>query len=358
MKRPPHLWLRHESRAHEHRTPVVPSDAAALVAAGFTVTVEDSPVRAFPPAAYAAAGCAIAPAGSWPGAPAHAVVVGLKELPPGDEPLRHRHVFFGHAYKGQPGAAALLRRFTGDGALLDLESLTDDDGRRVAAFGHWAGYAGAALAILHRLGRLPRPLRPGTRRDLDRLLAPRPADPPVSALVIGALGRCGGGARAALAAAGVVPTCWDLAETRTLDRAALLAHDVLVNAVLAERPMPPFLTEYDVADPGRRLAVIADVTCDVGSPYHALPIYRSTTSWTEPVHRLPGPGPALDVVAIDNLPSLLPRESSLAFSADLLPHLLALGAEPGGEAPQWRRCLSRFHRAREALDTETDPIHV
>ena len=37
----------------------------------------------------------------------------------------------------------------GGGALLDLEYLTDDHGRRLAAFGYWAGYVGAALAVLH-----------------------------------------------------------------------------------------------------------------------------------------------------------------------------------------------------------------
>ena len=32
----------------------------------------------------------------------------------------------------------------------------------------------------------------------------------------------------------------------------------------------------------------------------------------------------LDVTAIDNLPSLLPRESSEDFAAQLLPHLMSL----------------------------------
>ena len=54
---------------------------------------------------------------------------------------------FGHAYKGQPAGQVLLRRFRdGGGTLYDLEYLTDETGRRVAAFGYWAGYAGAALS--------------------------------------------------------------------------------------------------------------------------------------------------------------------------------------------------------------------
>ena len=35
-------------------------------------------------------------------------------------------------------------------------------------------------------------------------------------------------------------------------------------------------------------------------------------------------GPPLSVISIDHLPSLLPRDSSEAFSSDLLPYLLEL----------------------------------
>lgn len=106
-----HLWLRHETRTTERRTPIVPSDARRLVRDGVTLTVEESPQRVFPTGAYEEAGCRVVEAGSWTDAPADAVIVGLKELPDGPPELTHRHIFFGHAYKAQPGAEALLRRF-------------------------------------------------------------------------------------------------------------------------------------------------------------------------------------------------------------------------------------------------------
>jgi hypothetical protein len=64
---------------------------------------EDGPARAVPIRDYAAAGCQIAPAGSWPDAPAEAIILGLKDLPADGTPLGHRHIMFGHAFKGQPG---------------------------------------------------------------------------------------------------------------------------------------------------------------------------------------------------------------------------------------------------------------
>jgi saccharopine dehydrogenase (NAD+, L-lysine-forming) len=261
--------------------------------------------------------------------------------------LPHRHIFFGHAYKRQPGAVDLLRRFVaGQGALLDLEYLVDDTGRRLAAFGFWAGYLGAALAALQHRGRLTAPLAPTSKEELDETLRPAAGDEDFTALVIGALGRSGRGARVAFATAGIDPTCWDLAETRDIDRPALLAHDVMVNAVLATSPVPPFLRERELDEPGRRLRTVCDVTCDVGSPLNVLPVYDRTTDWTEPVRRL-RKEPPLDLIAIDNLPSLLPRESSTDFSAALLPHLLEYGLSGA-----WGRCLDTYHRACRELGLE------
>ncbi|MEV3991481.1 saccharopine dehydrogenase [Streptomyces sp. NPDC049837] len=344
-----HLWMRHESRASERRAPLVPEDAAKLVAQGVTITVEESPQRAFPLTDYTAAGCRTAPAGSWADAPDDVFVVGLKELPAEPKELRHRHVYFGHAYKGQSGARELLGRFTaGGGALLDLEYLTDGAGRRLAAFGYWAGYVGAALAVLHRRGALTTPLTPLDKARLDALLAAGPgghahadATRAVDALVIGALGRSGRGACDALEAAGISPVRWDLAETRDLDRAALLDQDILVNTVLVTRPVPPFLRAEDLDDPRRRVSVVVDVTCDVTSECNVLPVYDEITDWEHPARALRGGERPLDVIAIDNLPSLLPVEASRAFSAELAPHLAGLGT---GD-PVWERCLDFFETA-------------
>lgn len=328
------LWLRAESRSDERRTPLVPADVATLLAAGIDVVVEESAHRVFADAEYAAIGARLAGTGSWPDAPESAVVLGLKELPTEPHALRHRHVFFGHAYKNQPGARLLLDRFAaGGGALLDLEYLTDDDGRRLAAFGYWAGYVGAALAVLQHAGALDPPLRPGTREQLDRRLAEAAAGRP-RVLVLGALGRSGTGARDALQAAGLPATGWDIAETRNLDRAAMLDYEVLVNTVLTNQPSRPYLTIDDLAEP-HRLSVLCDVTNDVGSPYNLFPLYTETTSWQQPVLQVPG---GLALIAIDNLPSLLPREASISFSGELVGALDGLRT---GSAP-WRRCQALF----------------
>ncbi|MFD3413879.1 saccharopine dehydrogenase [Streptomyces cyaneofuscatus] len=340
--------MRHESRRTERRAALVPEDARRLIASGVHLTVEESPQRVFPVHAYADAGCAITQPGSWAShCPATDIVLGLKELP--DEPadLMHRHIFFGHAYKGQPEAPRLLRRFeAGGGTLLDLEQLVDAEGHRIAAFGYWAGYTGAALAVLQHRGELTAPLAFSSREELRRRLGPgRRRGGGVTAVVIGADGRSGRGACDALRTAGIEPTRWGPDHTQDLDRDALLAHDILVNTIGSDRPVPPFLTKADLDNERRRLSVIADVTCDVGSELNTLPVYDHITDWNNPVERLrEGPRP-LDIIAIDNLPSLVPAEASRAFSADLWPLLLSL--REGSEV--WDRCRAAFRHAVASL---------
>lgn len=73
----------------------------------------------------------------------------MKELPEEpDFPVRHEMIHFQHCYKGQGGWEKSLAKFPrGGGTLYDLEFLQDESGRRVAAFGYHAGFAGAALAV-------------------------------------------------------------------------------------------------------------------------------------------------------------------------------------------------------------------
>jgi saccharopine dehydrogenase (NAD+, L-lysine forming) len=351
-----HLWVRSESRPHEERTGLTPQGAARLIAAGFRVTVEESRQRIIPIADYAAAGCAIAPEFSWPDAPADAVIFGLKELPDDGTPLRHRHIMFGHAYKGQPAGQVLLDRFrAGGGRLLDLEYLMDDDGRRVAAFGYWAGYAGAAVALLcwmaQQRGQVAGPVRayPSAAHllgDLQAgLVALGTARP--TALIIGALGRVGAGAADLCSAMGVPVTKWDMAETAQGGPfPEVLAHDIFLNCILA-RPGTPVFVPASANRAARRLTVIGDIACDPDSDFSPIKVYDRVTSWTAPVIRA-CEEPPLDVMAIDNLPSLLPRESSMDFAAQLLPHLKTLSAIDAGV---WGRAKTYFDTHMQKVNT-------
>lgn len=342
-----HLWVRAEQRPHEERVGLTPDGAKALIAQGIRVTMEDSPVRAIPIDGYRAAGCEIAQANSWPDAPGDAIIFGLKELPEDGTPLPHRHIMFGHAYKGQPAGQRLLTRFAeGGGTLFDLEYLVDEAGRRVAAFGYWAGYAGAAVALkcwaAQQRGQIAGPvgayrsseaLRHELSGDLEATGAARP-----DAIVIGALGRVGTGASDLCAQVGVEVTKWDMAETAHGGPfPEILDHAIFLNCILA-RPGTPVLVPASAKTAPRKLSVIGDIACDPESDFSPIKVYDRTTTWEAPALRAHD-DPVLDVTAIDNLPSMLPVESSLDYAAQLLPSLKTLDSLESGV---WGRAKAKF----------------
>lgn len=339
-----HLWVRAEQRDHEQRVGLMPEGAARLIKQGFEVTIEESRQRAVPIDGYRAAGCTIAEEGSWPDAPGDALVFGLKELPEDGTPLTHRHIMFGHAFKGQPSGRVLLDRFrAGGGRLYDLEYLVDETGRRIAAFGYWAGFAGAAVALkclaAQQEGGIAGPVGvyPSAKaltEDIRAALKGRAS----SAIVIGALGRVGTGASDLCAALDVPVTKWDMAETAHGGPfPEVLEHEVFLNCILAQPGCPVFVPASAKTDP-RALRVIGDIACDPTSDFSPIKVYDRATDWDAPALRV-HEDPPLDVTAIDNLPSLLPAESSADYAAQLLPHLSVLDRLGSGV---WGRAAATF----------------
>jgi len=342
-----HLWIRAEQRTNEDRVGLTPTGARALLDAGLKVTVEESSVRAIGIQGYIDAGCDIVPENTWPDAPADAIIFGLKELPEDGTPLTHRHIMFGHAYKGQPAGQILLKRFkAGGGTLYDLEYLVNETGRRVAAFGYWAGFAGAAVSLkcwaAQQQGKICAPvgvykskdaLLDDLRATLDATNTPRP-----TAIVIGALGRVGTGASDLCAAMDVQTTKWDMPETASGGPfPEILQHNIFINCILAS-PGTPVFVPASAKTEARDLAVIGDVACDPDSDFSPIKVYDHTTTWDEPALRV-SDTPPLDVTAIDNLPSMLPVEASEDYASQLLSSLLTLDDLDAGV---WSRAKGYF----------------
>ncbi|KAI9773580.1 MAG: hypothetical protein M1840_006854 [Geoglossum simile] len=356
------LHLRSETKPFERRSPLTPTTAKKLLDAGYTINVERSPGRVFTDKEFEAIGATLVPEGSWVDVPKDHIIVGLKELPEDDAPLHHSHIQFGHCYKYQENWDRYLSRFArGGGTLYDLEFLTDDSGRRVSAFGYYAGYAGAAIALLawsHQVVE-PTPL-PSIRKypsatalleDVNTSLTsalPHNNNQHPSILIMGALGRCGKGALDFCIAAGI-PTSnllkWDMEETADGGPfTQIAAVDIFINCVYLSTPIPPFITPASLAKPGRRLRVACDISCDPNSANNPMPIYRNYSTFNQPT--LPvdveGDGPPLTVISIDHLPTLVAREASEEFSGSLLPSLEGLNRRHEGGV--WKRAEDVFRK--------------
>lgn len=352
-----HIWLRAETKPLEERIALTPNVAKALLDAGFKVTVEESTQSAIDAQQYRAIGCDVAPAHHWKTLDDNDIIIlGLKELEEETTPLKHRHIHFAHAFKEQSGWKEVLNRFvSGSGQLFDLEYLVDENARRVAAFGYWAGFAGAGVALKAFAGRLasqtPMLAPLSSYRDqqamVDDVGAGFSSHPPPNVLVIGAKGRSGRGAVEFAQKVGAHVTQWDIEETKVGGPFTdILSFDVVINCVFVQQALPPFVTTEMLNDNSRQLAIICDVSCDPYGDYNPLPIYDQCTTFDNPLLRLVDGENPLDLVAIDHLPSLLPVESSEDFCQQLLPHLLQLDNLNQGV---WQRANNIFNEKIKQL---------
>jgi alpha-aminoadipic semialdehyde synthase len=122
---------------------------------------------------------------------------------------------------------------------------------------------------------------------------------------------------------------------------------VMVNAIYWEPKYPRLVTLDDLRrlygnDTPPRLKVIGDISCDVDGSVQATvrgtdpgnPIFVYDVDKREAVDGCVGRGPV--IMAIEALPTELPRESSEAFSTALRPFMVGLAqADPSGELGDW-----------------------
>ncbi|ODV76971.1 Formate/glycerate dehydrogenase catalytic domain-like protein [Suhomyces tanzawaensis NRRL Y-17324] len=364
MANPVILHLRAETKPAEARAALTPTTTKQLLDAGFQVYVEESSQSIFDSAEYEKVGATIVPEGSWPDAPKDRIIFGLKELPENETfPLVHEHIQFAHCYKDQGGWQDVLKRFpAGNGTLYDLEFLENDQGRRVAAFGFYAGFAGAAIGVAdwafkqthpdseNLPGVTPYPneeaLIADIKKDLEVAVQKNGGKYPTG-LVIGALGRCGSGAVDFFKKVGIPDENiqkWDMQETaKGGPFQEIVDSDIFINCIYLSQPIPPFINYETLNSESRKLRTIVDVSADTTNPHNPIPVYDIATVFSDPtVPVKTTAGPKLSVCSIDHLPSLLPREASEFFSRDLIPSLLDLPNRDS--APTWVRAKQLFDK--------------
>lgn len=357
------LHLRAETKPLEARAALTPTTVKKLIAKGFKIYVEEAPQSIFKSQEYKEAGATIVPTGSWISAPRDRIIIGLKEMPEEDKfPLVHEHIQFAHCYKDQAGWKDVLTRFiNGKGTLYDLEFLENDDGRRVAAFGFYAGFAGTALGLADWAFKQTHPDNeelPGVtpypnenvlindvKAKLEKAYKVGAKIPTV--LIIGAKGRCGSGAIELAQKVGIPEENlikWDMAETARGGPFKEIAQaDVFINCIYLSKPIAPFINYNLLNNKKRRLRTVVDVSADTTNPYNPIPIYNIATVFNKPTVTVPTKiGPKLSVISIDHLPSLLPREASEFFAQDLLPSLEELPKR--NVSPVWVKAEKLFDK--------------
>lgn len=332
------FWLRSETKEFEYRRALSPDTVTNLINKGHEVFVEESEVSIIKADQYLQAGAKIVKEGSWVNdAPGNAIILGLKALPDNITIFKHTHIFFAHVYKEQDGWIDILSKFKkGKGKVIDLEYMVDDSGRRVCAFGYWAGYVGAALATVFsdKNTRDNAKLSLKEKRafiDKDSLISfvKEYAQKQGNGIVLGCYGRSGHGATDFFKDVNWEVMGWDRLDT---DRGGpfpeILNYDVFVNCVLSLSKINPFVTK-ELLQQKHQLKVISDVSCDPDSDCNVLPLYTEATTLNDPLITIDSASGDVALVAIDNLPSILPQESTYDFSSQLEKYLINYSEESG-----------------------------
>jgi saccharopine dehydrogenase (NAD+, L-lysine-forming) len=322
------IYLRSESYANEYRVALVPDDIAKLVSKGYTVVVESAPsTRIFPDSAYSSVG-ALVTTEKWysygfaqglfaPGT--GQFIIGLKQLEGLDKLCSHTHIYFSHSYKGQKESEEVLSAFFRGGSILyDLEYFRKPDGSRTLAFGKYAGMVGAALGLLQTYRRKSRlgdicNLKPWKSfEDMMGEVRGRNIDSKI--LIIGN-GRCSNGVQTVLKDVGCD---FDVVGREGVKN--IYEYDSVFNCIaLSVESTSVWMRKGDET---LKDILVVDISCDYTKPNNPFAIYSEGTTAEKPVLHV---SEHISVIAIDNLPSLLPSESSVEFSGLLTDLLLRYG---------------------------------
>ncbi len=357
--------IREGKQPPDRRVPLTPKQCHEVAMQGIDITVQRSPVRAYTDDEYVAKEVRVTDDLSD-----RDLIIGVKEVPLDMLMADKAYLFFSHTIKKQPHNAQLLRtvldrRIT----LLDHELLTNDQGVRVLAFGHWAGVVGAYNAFRAWQATVGGPsLKPAhlchDRAEMDLQLAKFPVPRDLRIVLTGA-GRVGHGAMETLERAGMskvspedflqkqynapVFTVLDSHDIYARDDGkpfdtpafhadprghhsiflpyALRAH-IYITCHFWDARGPKILPAEDLRNPALGLRAVADISCDIGGPVDstlrastiAEPLYGyEPASGKECPVGTPG---SLTVMAVDNLPCELPRDSSKSFGRDLMDHVM------------------------------------
>lgn len=300
------IYIRKECIEHEYRTPIVPSDIPILLKENYKIYIESSENRCYPDSEYEKYG-AIVVTDEWYNY--NGIVVGLKQLQHDYCLNRHVHMYFAHCYKGQPDAKQILTKFKYSNSILyDLEYFTYPNNKRFLAFGFYAGVAGCILAIQKYLNELTT-LQYWKNSNLmisDLMLKLNNKKPSIA--VIGYKGRCGTGVCSVLNRLGLEYTGY----TSKHVISNLENFDIVLNCILLSNYIKPWFTKHTEF---KKPIIICDISCDPTNPNNPIAIYNQETTWDNPVYQY---NDYVSIIAISNLPSLLPFESSDDFSKKIV----------------------------------------
>ncbi len=373
----PKLGLIREGKVPiDRRVPLSPTQALEVIEKfGVELVVQSSEVRCFPDEDYLELGIEVVDS-----VEDCDVILGVKEVPLEMLASNKTHFFFSHTIKKQEYNRNLLRAIIDRKIrLIDWETLTNQNGHRIIAFGRWAGIVGAYNGIWsygkrYNLFEIRRAHDCFDYNDLKSEYK-KIKLPPIKIAVTGG-GRVSKGAMEVLLGVGIRQvTPHDFLEKdyrepvftqlNTRDYHSRVGKgefhrnefysnpelyesdfgkftkvtDLLIAGAYWDPAAPVLFKREDILKDDFDIRVIADITCDIEGSIPSTkqpstieaPIYDYNPSDDVIEQALSDEG-NITVMAVDNLPCELPRDASESFGDELIKNVLPelLGSDEQG----------------------------
>ena len=360
----------------DRRVPLSPAQARQ-VKDSFNVdlVVQSSEIRCFPDSDYQDMGIRIVDS-----VEDCDIILGVKEVPINMLATGKTHFFFSHTIKKQEYNRDLLRAILEKQVtLIDWETLTNENGKRIIAFGRWAGIVGAYNGLWtfgkrYNLFELRRAHECFDYADLKTEYE-KIQLPPIKIALTGG-GRVTKGSMEVLLGAGIRQvTPHDFLEkrfdepvftqlnTRDYNRRIgggefhrsefyqnpkkyesdfekfTKVTDLLIAGAFWDPAAPVLFHREDIVKDDFDIRVIADITCDIEG---SIPSTKQPSTIEDPIYdynptddlveqALSDEG-NITVMAVDNLPCELPRDASESFGNELINNVLPelLGNDENG----------------------------
>ena len=360
--------LREEKIPEDNRVPLTPSQCRTLMEeySNIWVAIQPSINRCYTDDEYRYQGIAVREDLSDCD-----LLLGVKEIPPHLLIPDKTYMIFSNTIKKQPHNKKLLRAILEKRIrLIDYECLKDEHGKRIIAFGRWAGIVGAYNTIRTiglRTGRYSLIPMYDCHNFAEAQKEFHKLDLPPWKIVLSGDGRVSDGAAFLL----------DIMKIRKVDPHSFLykefhetvytqlhskdmyyrdgddefdavhyhahpeeykstfypfskAADAFINGIYWDKRIPIFFDEEQMREKDFNIKVIGDITCDI-SPEASVPSTLRASIIQEPVYGYdalsgtecePYQSNSVDVMAIDNLPNELPRDASEDFGNMLMSRVI------------------------------------
>jgi len=364
--------LRETKTPVDRRVPLTPDQCRQIIESGtMDLVVQPSDIRCYSDDEYAKAGVQLLEDLSDCD-----VLLGVKEVKKEKLLSGKSYLFFSHTAKRQPYNRELLQELVKkEIRMIDYEYLTNEEGVRVVAFGHWAGVVGAYNGLRawgQRTGTYG--LKPASEcrdyKELKGQLKHIKAGHVRIAITGG--GRVAGGALEVLRLTGFREVDhegylnntysepvftrldpWNY--TRRSDGRLFnfnhfvrcpaeydnafgeyaMATDIYMSCHFWDPAAPPILTREMLLDGNCPVKVVADISCDLNGPVASTlrastiadPLYGYNPATNEESPDVFENG-IVTVMAVDNLPGELPRDASASFGEALLSQVIPVLSDP------------------------------